>query len=322
MAESDSLVSLDAITQAAEDEGFGARAPLRRRFVEYQGLGLVGKPLGKAERQGGEGLWHPMQLELFLQLLNLRDNDKVRVSTLPNLPVGLWRLGADGITTEQVQRAMSYWAGFLPGAPSETALPGHDSRTGRAKSEVRPRGPRSLVRKAIEQFVDDLSVPETRHRAKRELRDLLEIMNTTGVAASPDTWARVALNVIAPNGNPSSQQRQAVENMQKGFLVQFLTVRHLDLLCSPMSTEFWDWARRVIDESNRDGYLRQQAEMIHDPEVGHLYKRPLGFDLVQQGCRGWTVVLGIGLAVAWDAYGMRMPPGEEPPPALPFTQRT
>jgi hypothetical protein len=38
--------------------------------------------------------------------------------------------------------------------------------------------------------------------------------------------------------------------------------------------------------------------------------------------RAVQTVLGIGLGVAWGAYGMQSPPGDEPPPALPFQRRT
>ncbi len=85
--------------------------------------------------------------------------------------------------------------------------------------------------------------------------------------------------------------------------------------------EFWDWARRVVDESHRDGYLQQQVQMA-DPELGHLYKRPLGFDLVQRGCLGFITVLEIGLGVAWGAYRMKSPPGEEAPPTFKFQRRS
>ncbi len=321
MADPESLLSLGAIAEIAQAEGFGPESALRRRFIEYEGFGLVGKPLAKAKRQGGEGLWHPMQLELFLQLLHLRQDDGVRVSTLPNLPVGFWRMGFEGITTEQVQKAMSFWGGYLPGAPSEVGLPGYSRRTGQAKSEIRPRGPRSLMRKAIEQVVEEMSVPETRNRAKREMRDLLEIINTTGQAVSPDTWARVALKVIAPSGSPSVDQRRAVSHMQTGILVQLMAIQHLDALCSTPSKEFWDWASRVVDQSQREEYLKQKAQMMEHPELGHLYQRPLGFDLMQRGCLGLMTVLGIGLGVAWGTHGMKLPPGEEPPPTLMFQRR-
>jgi hypothetical protein len=61
--------------------------------------------------------------------------------------------------------------------------------------------------------------------------------------------------------------------------------------------------------------------MADDPEVGHLYVRPLAMDIVQQACRGFMAILGIGLATHWRLYDFTNPPGHEPPPKLTFKQR-
>jgi hypothetical protein len=320
MVERDKLVGLDDMVRAAEEAGFGESLKLKRRFVEYQGHGLLGKPVARAARRGGEGLWHPNLLALFLDELRMREREKLRLPTIANLPIGLWRLGVEGVTTEQAQRAMSYWAGHLPGAPSGGGQPGRNRRSGVSKAEARPRGDRSLRRKSIDQAVAWLAAPGATEGAKRELRDLLEVINDTGEPASPDTWARASLGVIAPSGNPSIEQRTVAHNQSIGFSVQVLAIHHLDSLCAPTSSSLWEWAR-AVDQKNRPGYLAQQAKMIADPGLGHLYSRPLAFDILQQGCVGLLTILGIALAVLWGEYGMKVPPGEEPPPRLKIDRR-
>jgi hypothetical protein len=321
VGETAELVSLDDIVQAAHDQGYGEPGELRRRFSEYRGFGLVGPHVTKAKRQGGEGLWHPNQQQLFLDVLRRRQNDNNRLPTIANLPVGLWRVGYEGITTEQVQRAMSYWGGHLPGAPASWGQSGRDRRTGKSKAERRPSGPRSLRRRGVEQAVERLAAPGASESAKRELRNLLEIMNDLGDPSAPDTWARAALGVIAPGGNPSPQQRQVVDFQHRAFILQVLAVRHLDLLCDASARPLWDWALSELDQKNRADYVAIQGQLIHNSEIGHLFERPLSFDILQQGCIGFLTILGMSLAILWGEHGMAMPPGEEPPPRMKIERR-
>jgi hypothetical protein len=192
----DSLVSFAEMERAAEEAGIEG-VNFKRRFVEYQGFGLLGKPIAKAPRRGGEGLWHPDQLPLFLEVLRRREQEKLRIPTIANIPIALWRMGVEGVTTEQVQKAMSYWAGYLPGAPSGSGQLGYDRRTGGSKAAGRPRGDRALRRQAIDRAVSWLAAPDAPETAKRELRNLLEIINDLGDPSSPDTWARVSLGVLS-----------------------------------------------------------------------------------------------------------------------------
>src|ERR1039458_3130620 len=94
------LVSKAAMVAAAVDAGYGDKRELARTFVAWQQLGLMGKMVARADRRGGEGLWHPVQQDLWLGLLRNRLAAAVRPHTLANLPVGLWMLGMDGIPTE------------------------------------------------------------------------------------------------------------------------------------------------------------------------------------------------------------------------------
>jgi hypothetical protein len=321
VGEHEGLVTLDEMVQAAHDAGYGEVDQLRRRFSEYRGFGLVGGHLAKDKRQGGPGLWHPVQRWLFIEVLRRREQDKNRLPTIANLPVGLWRLGIPGITTEQIQQTMFYWGGHLPGAPAGWNQPGRDRKTGKSKAGSRPGGPRSLRRRAVEHAVEKLAAPGAGDRAKRELRNLLEIMNDLGETLAPDTWARASLGVIAPSGDPSPQQRFAAHVQHRAFTLQVLAVRHLDLLCKPSARPLWDWALSELDQKNRTEYLALQEKMIREPDVGHLFASPLAYDILQQGCVGFLTILGMSLAILWGEYAMAIPSGEEPPPKLKIDRR-
>jgi len=177
-----------------------------------------------------------------------------------------------------------------------------------------------MRRKAVERAVGWLAAPGASESAKRELRNLLEIINDTGEPSSPDTWARASLGVIAPGGNPSALQKQAATALHRGLSLQVLAIRHLDVLCDPSTMPLWEWAR-VVDQKHRAEYVADQAVMAADPDVGHLYSRPLVAEIIQQGCFGLLTMLGIGLGVVWGEYGMRSPPGDEPPPMVTFKRR-
>lgn len=309
------LVSKAAMIAAAVDEGLGDTRTLARRFVDWQQLGLLGKAAKKAARQGGEGLWHPNQQVLFLDLLRCRDRG-LRIPTLANVPVAWWRDSIQGIETEQAQRALEFWAGYLPGTRVNLRQPPGGRRprgTGDPWGESRPKGERSLRRRAIELRVEWLSVPGASAQSKRELRQLLEVLNE-GIDVSPDAFVHAVVPVFSPDGEATPQQRRAARLIHRGIALQHLAVDHLGQLCAPAAVPLWEWARR-IDQSERPNYLRDQARLIADAEVGHLFRRPLVDDLVQQACSGLLVILGIGLACNLPNWRMQPESTAELPPS-------
>jgi hypothetical protein len=319
MVDRSELVTRGQIVSAAVAEGLGSAETLGRRFSEYQGLGLVGKSTTRTARKGGEGLWHPAQLGLFVELLHMRERERLRIPTLANLPVAWWRLGTEGIETTQTQRAFRNWGGALTGSPSDIGQPGR-RRGGGSRSERRPTGDRSLRRQAVDAQVDVLTEPGANATTRRALRDLIELINDSGQTPSRETFVSTMSRALAGDAKPTPAQKEAALNQYKGIAVQLLVVRHLDLVCEDDSAPLWEWARR-IDQAGWEDYVRQQQTMADDPEVGHLYVRPLATDIVQQACRGFMAILGIGLATQWRLYDFANPPGHEPPPKLTFKQR-
>ena len=287
---------------AAVEAGYGDKRELARTFGSWQRLGLMGKMAVRAERRGGEGLWHPTQQDLWLGLLRNRLVAGVRTHTLTNLPVGGWLLGMEGIETEQAQKAFSYWASYLS-APS------------------RPTGERSLRRRAIEERVDQMADPSASEKSKRELRHLLEIINDLAPddSVSPDTFLRAALAVMVPQGAPTNAHR-FIANMSRGNIkLQLIGGRHLELLeaSTPEVLQFWEWSR-AMDAEGRRLYLQGQPDMAAHPEIGRFYGP---FELepwINQSCSMLMTVFGIGLGHLRGELGAwPKDAGVEPPPKLP-----
>ena len=234
------------MVKAAEDQWPTLDKDFGRLLDDWRQLGLIGKAISKAPRRGGEGLWHPNQLVIWMNPIAFRFDQGLRVPTLPNWPVGLWRLGTDGIELEQVQRAFELWVGYLTGRPDSDVKTRGSRRPrgdGRSWSKNRPTGERSLRRKAIEARVEHLSAPGAAAAQKRSLRTLLEIIND-GVDVSPDTYVARLLPVLAPEGEPTEKQRQLAENQYRVIRVQKLAVAYLDQLCTPVAFPLWQWIER------------------------------------------------------------------------------
>jgi hypothetical protein len=296
------LVSKATMVAAAVGAGYGDKRELARTFVSWQQLGLMGKMTARAERRGGEGLWHPTQRDLWLGLLSNRLVAGVRTQTLANFPVGGWLLGMEGIETEQAQKAFSYWASYL-------------------SAPTRPTGERSLRRRAIEERVDQMADPTASETSKRELRHLLEIINDLASyhSMSPDTFLRAALGVMVPQGTPSKAHR-FIANMSHGSMkLQLIAGRHLALLDGTAAgvLDFWEWSRK-LDAEGRGLYLQGQPAMAAHPEIGRFY-RPFELEpWINQSCLMLLTVFGIGIGHLLDELGpWPKDAGVEPPPKLP-----
>jgi len=282
--------------------GYGDKRELTRTFVSWQQFGLLGKMACRAERRGGEGLWHPAQRDLWLGLLRNRLVAGVRTQTLANLPVGLWLLRTEGIETEQAQKAFSYWASYLDAGS-------------------RPTGERSLRRRAIDERVEGMAIAGASEKSKRELRRVLEIINDTAPnqSVSPDTFTRAALGVIVPQGTPTRAHRFIADTTHGGIKLQLIAGRYLDLLnaSTPDVLQFWEWSRR-LDEEGRNLYREGQPRMVRHPEIGRFRNQMELERWINQSCAMLMMVFGIGLGHLRGELGAwPKDAGVEPPPKLP-----
>jgi len=95
----------DEMVALAQEHRYKATIPL---LYDWMRLGLIGKP-----EEGERGRWKPQQASLWLKLLETREQPKVHIVHLCNLPVGGWiffgeRMG--GVSRAQIQRVMRTWA--------------------------------------------------------------------------------------------------------------------------------------------------------------------------------------------------------------------
>lgn len=200
----------------AEAAGYGEHLNLGRAFVDWQRRGLLGRPLAKARRQGGEGLWHDGQGELWLELLRDRLDDRTSIESMANRPVAHWLLGNPAVRTAQAQLALITWARLI--------------------DKPRPTDPRSARNRAIEARVARLAPPGASPSQRRNLRTLLELVND-GV---PPTAAQLheALGVV-------TSDREAVLALAAEVTHQLGAQQRLDELSAdtPAVLDFWRWGR-------------------------------------------------------------------------------
>ncbi len=200
----------------AEAEGYGERRNLGRTFVDWQRRGLVGKPLAKARRQGGEGLWHDGQGELWLELLRDRLDGDISIESMANRPVAHWLLGNPAVRTAQAQLSLVTWARLI--------------------QKSKPVGPRSARARAIEARVARLAPPGASPAQRRRLRAFLELLND-GVKPNPAQLHDV-FGIV-------STDRETVLALAAEVTHQLEAQRHLDelSLATPAVLDYWRWAR-------------------------------------------------------------------------------
>jgi hypothetical protein len=267
----------------AERLGYGCRPALGATFNNWRGYGLVGKAVGKAARRGGEGLWHPIQLQLWLALIRLRRDGALPLASLANVPVGLWLMALPGVETAQAQRALLFWMRG-PTGPE------------------RPKGQRSVRLRVIRSVVEDLAVPAATSRARLELRQHLSRL-TEGTAmawdAPPTTFIDAVGRVMSPDEPRGDIVKARAASLYLGIRFQLFAALRMDVLRfdRPDVRSFWEWARRYAQ-----GRLRAGEEAV--PMFAHSDSRWTRDDVgaIRQAsrfaCSSTLGILGIGLHVA------------------------
>lgn len=215
------LLTLDRILGQAVAAGFGDVATLRYRFLHLQRIGLIGHAVGKTNKRGGAGLWHPIQGQLFLQYL--RQMPHTHRATLANEPVGLWLLEEPGVELEQAQRSLRFWASKTLG----------DSRAADR---------RSLRRRGVLALVDQVATSRVGRPTRRRLRDIVE----RALDALPDV-SEASMREL----REALRAAAAPEVAERAYLalrLRFVAVGHLDLLSSPdpLVVQTWEWCRQIV----------------------------------------------------------------------------
>jgi hypothetical protein len=297
-------VSKAEMIEAAREAGLGQDLNLDRVFVDWQSIGLLGRPDTRAPRRGGEGLWHPNQLYLWLNLLHFRTRLKRRVPTLANLPVAAWRLSEEGVATEQAQRAYRFWDSMLD-------------------NTQRPKGDRSLRRQAIDERIEWIAAADAPRTAKLRLRELIERINDTApkITVSPDTLASAVLGVLAPGRDPTDIEKMFARSNYDAVHLQAIAHRYRHhLLASTSATlKFWEWARR-LDQIEMKQELALRPRLAQDPNVGRFYQPFTADEFTTGSCMRMMTIFGIGLRRLLDASSYWPEASEEPPPLRGLTK--
>jgi hypothetical protein len=286
------------ILEGAELVGLGTVEELRPKFRSWQRFGLVGKMAGKAPRRGGEGLWHPIQGDLFLIALRNEKND-TRLTTVANFPVGLWFGKVEGVELEQVRRALYYWA-------TRRALGGtYDPSRG-----TRPSGRTSIREVALRAIVDQVAASDATDQARADLTEQLRD-NADGLSASspavPRSFMSAYVAAAAP-GRPSAPEiRERATDLYLWLRYQLIGVTQLAVLCStrPDVARYWVWMRRyALDDLDVGAAERPPPEWARN-----LYA--LSRDQIELLAHG--LERSCGLALTWAGVGLRTLAGAEWP---------
>lgn len=241
-AVAESRVTKEAMIDRAISLGYGERFALGRRFARYRSEGLIGKPLGKVQERGGSSLWHSVQGDLWIRLLE-RQRAGVGFRELTNIPVYLWHRGVEGIDVKQAQRALRSFVIRTHNAPPDRGTRG-DSRA-------------SARSRYIRGAVDSLASPET---SRRDRRALYDVFHTISVPSFSESYTFVAADrfaeryharaviqekhlhawIFAVTGDHSTaEQRTTV------IIHQLRALENLDLILAENGEAWrsWEWVR-------------------------------------------------------------------------------
>lgn len=288
------------LVETAVELGYGTATALDSQFGNFRKCGLLDTFDHKEARQGGEGLWHPAQRELWLAYLKQR---KLGVSqqTLANLPVGGWMFGMPGIPTRHAQAAFSYWL--------QPAL-----KT-RSTSD-----PRSRVGRGIRTALDDGAAPGSTSATKRRMRGMLEQLNAKPWAegVSGDVLHDAATDLLSPDRASGSRAATHDElwfasGFERGATFSARGLQNASLLAinTPDVHAFWDWSRCVF-QGTLHAYSDALPELEASPTTGWLNKEPSVQDIFENACSRLLPILGGGIDILIS--GRSIDPYGAPPP--------
>ncbi len=253
----------------AKAQGFDPSPHLVDDWVER---GLLASPEreGRGRGKGVGSLWTEEQAQLFLLLLQKRDElDGRSLGPLYNIPVALWLLWGDRYASvSQVHRALGAWL--------------------EASGRIALRKAKAAVREHLPQ----LQHPD----AHREYREYAFDVLVSAMRGDPDLESlRDAIDwlfdphdekrTIGPFGAPLTSE--TVVRLIEARLLAWQEIESI-------SSEQFEIARLTYNRSLTD-YQRDQPTLAQDSELGHLFERPTAEGVINNACLNLLTVIGLGL---------------------------
>lgn len=314
------LKNLDTICAEAEAAGHGRAKRLRRRFVEYQQIGLLGGPTRKESRRGGAGLWHPVQAALFDLYLRHARNE-FSLATLASVPIAFWLLGTHGIETVQVQRALLFKAGSI--LPAEWERGGQPIRRptdyawGKKRGrDQRERGDRSDVGRSAQRAIERITRPETPLNAKRALSKAVQMV-TDGLPeslalSSPSLVRSTFVDAVTQARSDTGETRAVGAAISQMLSDRLLALSYVDILASdrPVVLDFWLWAREFWRLSFAD-YLADLPRLQASSSIGDLFTAPDDSEILSSSSDWLLGIFGSGIRWLQGDHGPGV--GKHPP---------
>jgi len=256
----------------AAKRGFPVTESLFDNWVEK---GLIGEAGARAwPGRGSQAWWPQVQLDLFLDLLALRQRHplKLRLGQLCHLPVWRWLYWGSlgGVTLKQVRRAISTWIDFQHKIPEEQI------RRDITRAMRQYQGPQAIDKRAL---IDELALIGTFRKPVE--RDVLQHLLASVVNAYPKKAAK----------GPVRTFMDVAECWSLMHSLCWKVVQDKDLLFS-LPDAFWEWARFfiLIGPTLMD---QERLYLANDPVLGTLFLRQTIYDLCFQSCHALLTWLGM-----------------------------
>jgi hypothetical protein len=263
-----------------------------RLVTDWVTVGLLGRstrvPRPKGEGRGARYIWSDLQKELFLSLLQHRPGGKDIIRLL-NLPVSIWLYWGDnwGVNAEQVQLALTTWAGFQ-----------------RRANATRDR---SLVQARA--VVNTLADPKASQKQRRELREAVVDALDRG-SWSQEEIGPLAMKIADPDGSGRTYGPGALpaDDVVRFLGAFFDGVKALEA-ASRISLEH----ARMLQRDITIGYARDWSRNAADATYGSWFIEPTAEYFINNACR--DLLLHLGMLARRSADG-------QPPPPLDHDPRT
>lgn len=263
-----SSVNKQDLVAAAKAQGH--RRVSARMVDDWVAQGLLDRPerqpLGYG-RGSAPAVWPETQRELFLSLLEKRD-EGMPIAALCNLPVWVWFWWGDThVPLRQVQRAMQTWARAAGYPPA-----------GRARADMR-------------RLMGNWGHPAARRKDRRALEAALYPMVCSGRVDEAVLLPLVA-RVFDPEGTGVPRGPVGGQLAPEGY-VQLLQARvnalvHLDRF----DDQHFEQARTVY-LTTRQSYARERPRLAQGSELGEQFAEQDLSDVIMDACLDLVTLLGM-----------------------------